>query len=195
MKTYEPYSEFRSEPTKIYFQTRSGGKINITVYPGSSFGSRHTTTLLCIRAIEELFINNEIKTVLDIGCGSGVLSLCASALGAQRVLALDIDPLAVKEARANVLKNYFSDRVIVKHGTLEDVKEEFNLVIANIVTVELLRMVHDIRLVLSKNGTLVISGVSELKSKIALDGFSDAGFELVNEYNESGWVAMWLKFS
>ncbi|MDA2918226.1 50S ribosomal protein L11 methyltransferase [Desulfobacterota bacterium AH_259_B03_O07] len=195
MRSFKPYVEFRLTETKITLKNKKGYEIFIEISPGSSFGSEHTTTRLCLRAIEEIFKTRSVKTALDFGCGSGVLGICAAALGAESVLAVDIDPMAVKEAGVNFERNKLNSKGHVQYGSLEDVQGKFDLVIANIVTDELLGMVAEIESLLEKNGILLVSGIYETKKEKAITGFSNASFRFTKEYIESGWTALWFDWA
>ena len=138
---FEPYTEYRSHVSKIILRTPDGEEINIEIGPGASFGAEHMTTRLCLRGIEEIFKIKKIKTVLDLGCGSGILGISAKVLGAEDVVLIDIDPLAVEEARKNALRNGVDSRIVILNGSLETTRRKFELVIANIVTDELLRII------------------------------------------------------
>jgi len=189
---FEPYTEYRSHVSRISLRTPDGEEIYIEIGPGASFGAEHMTTRLCLRGIEEIFKIKKIKTVLDLGCGSGILGISAKALGAEDVVLIDIDPLAVEEARRNALGNGVDSRIVILNGSLENVRRKFELVIANIVTDELLRMREDIKSLIDDEGLLLVSGISELKKDKALSGFTDIGFSFNKEFIEGGWVAMLL---
>lgn len=188
--SFEPYVEFRTRAIKIPLKTPIGEQIFIEIGAGSSFGGAHQTTRLCIKALEETFRTRTIRNVLDFGCGSGILGISAAALGADSVFAIDIDPVAVREAIENVARNKVEFKVNVYHGSLEKVVGKFELVIANIVTNELLRITDEIRCLLEEGAILVVSGISELKRENAAAGFANAGFRLNREFVEGGWVAM-----
>ena len=95
-----------------------GGEIVIEIDPGMAFGTgQHPTTAMCLRALEELVRPG--MRVLDLGCGSGILAIAAAKLGAARVLALDIDPNAVRAARENAAANGVEPAIDVREGTLE----------------------------------------------------------------------------
>jgi ribosomal protein L11 methyltransferase len=190
---FEPYTEFRLSALKVPLKTPQGKTIFIEIGPGSSFGAEHKTTRLCIRGIEEIFKTKKIRTVLDFGCGSGILGASAALLGAENVLAIDIDPIAVEEARRNVERNRVTSKINVLYGSLENVREKFELVIANIVTDELLRMAEEIKSVLEEDGILLVSGISELKKERAISGFKEVGFSPEREFIEGGWVAIWFE--
>jgi ribosomal protein L11 methyltransferase len=189
---FEPYTEFRSFASKISLMAPDGNQVLIEIGPGSSFGAEHTTTKLCLRGIEEIFKIKKVKTVLDLGCGSGILGVSAKALGAENVFLIDIDPLAVEEAKRNALRNGVDSNFHIICGSLEDIQRKFDLVIANIVTDELLRMREALRSMLHEGGMLLVSGISESKKERAFKGFTDIGFSLMREFVGGGWVAMLL---
>ena len=189
----EPYIEYRTSLYRIPLRAPTGEEKFIEIAPGTSFGSNHKTTRLCLMAIEEIFKTGKIERVLDFGCGSGILAISAAVLGADSVLAIDIDPIAVEEAIKNVERNGVITKVGVLRASLEAVKERYDLVAANIVTDELLRMSEGIKMVMDENGVLVVSGISELKREKAISGFKEAGFGLIREFREDGWVAMCFK--
>ncbi|MGH7890083.1 MAG: 50S ribosomal protein L11 methyltransferase [Thermodesulfobacteriota bacterium] len=190
--SFEPYVEFRTRVIKIPLRNRIGEQTFIEIGSGSSFGGGHETTRLCIRALEEILKTKTVRNVLDFGCGSGILGISAATLGADSVCAIDIDPVAVMEATENVARNKVESKVDVYHGSLEEVVGKFELVVANIVTDELLRMINGIKCLLERGGMLVVSGISELKKDMAISGFREAGFSLEKEFIESGWVAIWF---
>ncbi len=86
----------------------------IEIHPGMSFGTgNHVTTRSCIKLLENIFKERRVEKILDIGCGSGILGICSVALGANMILAIDIDAGVVDEAKINVEKNGFSTRIQV----------------------------------------------------------------------------------
>jgi ribosomal protein L11 methyltransferase len=192
MRSYKPYVEFRLTGSRIRLKTREGENRIIEISPGSSFGAEHPTTRLCIMGLEEIFKNGIVKKVLDFGCGSGVLGVCAASLGAESVLAVDIDPIAVKEAEVNFEKNNLSSIGRVQYGSLEDVRGRFELIIANIVTDDLLTMVDSFKSMLESEGILLVSGIYEMKKEALVTAYAKTGFRVNNEYSESGWVAIWF---
>jgi ribosomal protein L11 methyltransferase len=192
VRYFEPYTEFRSRALKVPIRTPGGEEIFIEIVPGSSFGGEHQTTRLCIGGIQEIFKTRKMKTVLDLGCGSGILGICAAMLGAESVLAIDIDPLAVDEARKNVEINRVDSKVRVANNSIEDVRGKFELVVANIVRDELIRMAKEIKSVVKENGILLVSGIFENRKERAISRFKEIGFNLNREFVDSGWVAIWF---
>jgi ribosomal protein L11 methyltransferase len=193
MKSYKPYVEFRLTESRIGLKSPNGDHRVIEISPGSSFGAEHPTTRLCIKGLEAIFKKRTVKTVLDFGCGSGVLGICAGSLGAESVLAVDIDPVAVKEAEINFLKNKLNSRGRVQHGSKEDVRGSFELIIANIVTDDLLGLVDWFKSMLTGDGVLLVSGIYEMKEEMLVAAYAKAGFRVKNQYRESGWVAIWFE--
>ena len=193
MKSYRPYVEFRLTESRIGLKSPNGEDKVVEISPGSSFGAEHPTTRLCIKGLEEIFRQRTVKTVLDFGCGSGVLGICAGSLGAESVLAVDIDPAAVKEAEVNFLKNKLNSVGRVQHGSKEDVRGSFELIIANIVTDDLLALVDWFKSMLAGDGILLVSGIYEMKEETLVGAYAKAGFRVIDEYRESGWVAIWFE--
>lgn len=193
MKSYKPYVEFRLTESRIGLKSPNGDDKVIEITPGSSFGAEHPTTRLCIRGVEAIFKKRIVKTVLDFGCGSGVLGICAGSLGAESVLAVDIDPVAVKEAEVNFLRNKLNSVGRVRYGSKEDIRGSFELIIANIVTDDLLALVDWFRSRLTGDGILLVSGIYEMKEETLVAAYAKAGFRVHDEYRESGWVAVWFE--
>lgn len=110
------------------------GEIPLFLDPGVVFGTgTHPTTRDCLAALEMLYREAAIETVLDLGTGSGILSLAAAGLGSQRVLAVDFNRLAVKTARDNIRLNGFGKRIQAVHGRAEELVDcPADLVLANI---------------------------------------------------------------
>ena len=137
------------------------GQISIDITPGMAFGTgTHATTKLCIRALEERLKKKELL-VLDVGTGSGILSIAAARLGAAEVLGLDIDGVAIQNARENVMQNRVSDIVKIRKGSIGDVREKFDMIVANIDPRRLRRMRKPLIHHLKSGGFLILSGILE----------------------------------
>lgn len=134
------------------------GEIVIEIDPGMAFGTgQHPTTAMCLRALEKL-VRRGIR-VLDLGCGSGILGIAAAKLGATRVLALDIDPNAVRAARENAAVNGAGPEIDVREGTPETIGgEQFDIIVANISGLTLERLAYALSERLARGGVLVTSG-------------------------------------
>lgn len=135
------------------------GQLVIHLDPGQAFGTgHHETTRLCLLALERHLQPGD--AVLDVGTGSGVLAIAAVLLGAARVVAIDIDPLAANVARENCERNGVLERVAVSAGTLEPGHEgRYGLVVANISTAANIALAPAFAAVTLPGGTLLLSGI------------------------------------
>jgi ribosomal protein L11 methyltransferase len=132
--------------------------IVLRVEPGSTFGlGDHPTTMLSTRALRAALFDG--ATVLDVGCGSGVLAVAACVLGASSAEAIDISPASVPITEANAVANGVADRVHVSTTPLADVVGDYDIVIANILAPTLIELAADLRRVVAPSGVLIISGV------------------------------------
>lgn len=183
-------NRFVVRPTWEEFDS-AGEDLVIVLDPGQAFGTGdHPTTRLCLELMEQIEISG--KNVLDIGCGSGILSVGACLLGANTVVAIDIDPIAVEVAKENRDLNGVKFDAIAGEG-LNGLKGDWDVAISNIISATLVRIARDVRDVLLDGGRWVVSG-------IIVDNWPDvkmaaerAGFELLEKREEDGWVAASFK--
>lgn len=142
--------------------------------PGMAFGTgTHGTTRLCLEALAALFDSpSPPLSVLDVGTGSGILAIAAAALGAQRVLACDIDPEACRVAAENARHNGVSDRMEVTGRPLAQLAGKFDLVLANILAEENIRLAGELVGRLAPGGALVLSGILREKEEAVAAAFA-----------------------
>ena len=149
-------------PSWIEYKLREG-EVVVRIDPGMAFGTgQHPTTAMCLRALEEIGPGD--AAVLDLGCGSGILSITAVLLGARRVLALDIDPQAIDVAAQNAADNGVAEAVEVRTGTIEGggaLDESFDLALANISGLALEGLAPALAGVLKVGGRLIAGGFLE----------------------------------
>ena len=192
----EPVFEYHPEEALISINHPDGNKREINIKSGWSFGTGgHETTRLCIKAIEELFNNNKIESVLDIGCGSGVLSITSSALGADDVLGIDIDSSIVDEARGNASNNALTLPVKFSTEPLSEINQQYKLVTANILLKTIISLIDDISKSVSDSGFLITSGIKKKDKDEAVNIIENSGFNLLKIYSENDWVAVLFKKS
>ncbi len=167
-----------------------GGETVIQIDPGMAFGTgQHPTTAMCLRALEGLVRPG--VSVLDLGSGSGILGIAAARLGAARVLALDIDPQAVKATRENARINGVATVLQAREGPLEAArKATFDIIVANVSGLTLERLAPALAGSLKTGGMLIASGFLE----DAVDGlsraFAAAGFAVERVVEDGVWRAI-----
>ena len=165
------------------------GKTVLSIEPGLAFGSgTHETTRLCLQTLEPYVRPG--TTVLDIGCGSGILSVAALLLGAERAVGVDIDPLAVKTARENGAENGFSEpEYTVYCGNLADkVTGKYDVVVANIVADVIILFCKDVGRYLNDGGVFITSGIIDTREDDVVAAFQKYGFRIRARHVDNGWV-------
>ncbi|MFS8513071.1 MAG: 50S ribosomal protein L11 methyltransferase [Planifilum fulgidum] len=169
------------------------GETVILLDPGMAFGTgTHATTQMCLRLLEKHLHPGD--RVIDVGCGSGILSIAAAKLGAGSVLAVDLDEVAVRKTRENAGLNGVQDQVFVRTGDLlTGVTEGGDLILANLLSPILLRLARDIRRVLRPGGRLIASGIVSDQVRSVQEALEDAGLETVETIGEGDWVALVAK--
>jgi ribosomal protein L11 methyltransferase len=165
----------------------------IELDPGMAFGTgTHPTTVLCIQALDKVIQGGE--RIVDVGTGSGVLSIAAAKLGAESTLALDLDYVAIESATQNVLLNHVDDVVSVKQNNLlEDIEGPYDIVVANILAEVIVRFVQDAAAVLKPNGTYITSGIIKRKKQEVKDALVNGGFIIDEIVEMDDWVAIIAK--
>jgi ribosomal protein L11 methyltransferase len=171
-----------------------GRQIPIDITPGMAFGTgTHATTILCIRALEKRHKKRGLS-VLDVGTGSGILSIVAAKLGAKEVWGIDIDGVAVENARENVKKNHVSDIVKIRKGSIGDLQKKFDVIVANIDLKSLRRMRKPLLNHLESQGFLILSGILEGEKDGLRQHFIETGLlEWEKDTQEGEWVCLTFK--
>jgi ribosomal protein L11 methyltransferase len=146
-------------PSWVEYSLKAGETV-IRIDPGMAFGTgQHPTTAMCLRALEDRVRPG--ASLLDVGCGSGILSIAAAKLGATGVLALDVDPLAVKATIENAAANAVSHIITAQEGTLVGGAGSFDLIAANISGLTIERLAPHFAASLNPGGALIASGFLE----------------------------------
>lgn len=169
------------------------GDVVITLDPGMAFGTgTHPTTRLCLASLDALVQPGH--NVLDLGTGSGILAIAAAKLGASKVLAVDIDPVAVEAAQENIEKNGTADNIIVQQGGLESVvtsARRFDLVVANILARIIIAMTDEhLAEIVRPGGIAIFSGIIAEQVPDVEAALQNVGLTLTGVRQEGDWVAM-----
>ncbi len=169
-------------------------QIPINIHPGMAFGTgTHATTKLCMKALER-GLQRKGLSVLDVGTGSGILSIAAAQLGAGEVWGLDIDGAAVENARENVKRNSVSDIVKIRKGRIGDIQKRFDVMVANIDLKSLKRMRWPLLHHLKSQGFLILSGILEGEGERLRQHYLETGhFQWARVTHEEGWACLILK--
>ncbi len=173
------------------------GEILVRMDPGMAFGTgTHETTRLVMRIMQDEIKGGE--RVLDVGTGSGILSICASKLGAGSCNAYDIDPVAVKVARENAKDDGCDNITVGVSDLLAGVDlsgGKYDFCVANIVADIIIRMMPDISDYLADGAPLILSGIIEPRADEVREAVRAAGFRIVREEQENDWLAIMARRS
>ena len=175
--------------------TPAEGEIVIRMDPGMAFGTgTHETTRLVMRFLQDVIAGGE--RVLDLGCGSGILSLCASKLGASFCAAYDIDPVAVRVAEENVKADGADNIVCGVSDLLRSVDTtggKYDFVVANIVADVIIRLLPDVGDYMTEDGRMIVSGIICPRAEEVRAAIAENGFSVVEERQENDWLAILIE--
>lgn len=161
----------------------------ISIEPGSTFGlGDHPTTVGCLHQLVRLARSGD--TVLDVGCGSGVLGVAALVMGSSHAVGVDIAPASVGVSEANARRNGVADRWLVTTDSLDTIHQKFDLVFANILAPVLVALSGDLRRLVATNGRLVISGVLDRHHEHVLEALEP--MVVVDKIVIDGWATIVL---
>lgn len=192
-KYYHPVkisNRFTIVPTWEEYERVSTDELIIELDPGMAFGTgTHPTTVMCLQALEKTV--QPKCSLIDVGTGSGVLSIGAAKLGATSIHALDLDEVAVKSAKENIALNKVEDVVQVTHGNLLDnVKEQTDIVVANILAEIIMTFTNDAYSIVKDGGLFITSGIIAAKKEDVRSSLQQAGFEIDEIMMMEDWVTI-----
>lgn len=171
------------------------GEVIIKMDPGMAFGTgTHETTRLVMKIMQDEIVGGE--KFLDVGTGSGILSICASKLGAKTCNAYDIDPVAVKVAEENAKADGCDNITVGVSDLLRGVdlsRGKYNFCVANIVADIIIRMMPDIKDYLTDDAPLILSGIISMRKDEVVESVIQNGYKIVREEKENDWVALLVK--
>ena len=194
-KKYFHATEIRDKlaivPSWEEYDNKENRKI-LHIDPGAAFGTgTHATTSLCLSMLENYVA--EGSKMLDIGCGSGILSIASVLLGAKTAVGVDIDAQSVKTAKENAELNNVSGKTEYIVGDLADkISGKYNVVCANIVADVVIRLLGDVRTFMEENAVLLVSGIIDTRENDVLAAAEKHGFKVKEKQYKDNWCAFAL---
>lgn len=180
--------DFLIKPTWVEADAR--GRAVVELDPGMAFGTGlHPTTRQMLEALSRMPLRG--WSTLDVGTGSGILAMAARAVGASPVVAVDIDPIAVQTARANVARK-FPD-IDVRQGSAADVDDTFDVVVANLTASVLSLIAPHLRARTRRGGTCLAAGIVADREADVTRAIETVGFALDSREVLDGWIALTLR--
>jgi ribosomal protein L11 methyltransferase len=195
-KYYHPVKiseRFTIVPTWETYNPVNSDELIIELDPGMAFGTgTHPTTVMCIQALERTVQKGD--KIIDVGTGSGVLSIAAAMLGAEKVEAFDLDQVAVDSATMNIELNHVQNVVRVsQNNLLEGVDETIDGIVANILAEVIVRFTDDAAKIIKPGGYFITSGIIQQKKQDVKEALMKSGFEITETLLMEDWVALIAK--
>ena len=175
-----------------WLETPDQAKVPIYIDPGMAFGTgTHATTQIAAELASNLIKSERVRSVLDVGTGTGILAFMCEKLGAERVHATEIDAEARRVARENIVQNQLSKTEVLE-VQVQDLKEKYDLVIANIIDGVLVQIKPDLLRCFS--GCLIVTGILKERENSFLEDFlQDAPFCVAERKERDEWVGFLLR--
>ncbi|HJV34593.1 50S ribosomal protein L11 methyltransferase, partial [Geomonas sp.] len=182
------------KPTWEEYQKQAADLV-IEIDPGMAFGTgAHPTTRMCLESMERICFEacggKLPRRLLDVGTGSGVLSIAGALMGAEEIVAIDIDPEAVRVTEENLALNKITS-VATSTTPLEKIEGEFGVVVANILAEELVRLAPELIATVAPGGWLILSGILTEKEEFVRAGFPE--LSLVENPRDAEWSCLTLR--
>lgn len=165
----------------------------VVIEPGMAFGTGgHATTALCLEGLVEVLERRPGANVLDVGTGSGILGIGARKLGAGRVLMTDNDPLAVKIAAENAVRNGVPE-IETSEIPVQEIEERFPVVVANILAVTLIDLAEPVAATVAPGGELLLSGILVPQADDVAKAYEAEGFVQRERRTQGEWALVWME--
>lgn len=164
-------------------------RVVLNIDPGAAFGTgTHPTTSMCLKVLERLV--NPKTTLLDIGSGSGILSIAAALLGAEKSVGVDIDPVAVKVAKENAKLNNVENKTQYVLGNLdEEITDKYDIVVANIVADAIIALSDSAQEKMKDTGYFLCSGIIDIRATEVKNALESKGYKIIEEITDNNWFA------
>jgi ribosomal protein L11 methyltransferase len=180
-------------PTWEEYEPVDSDEIIIELDPGMAFGTgTHPTTVLSLQALENYVRPDSV--IMDVGSGSGVLSIAAAMLGAKQVYAYDLDELAVKITKINAKLNKVNNKIEAKQNNLlNGVEHKVDLIVSNILAEIIVQFTKDAFRLLHEGGIFITSGIIQGKKEEVKSSLVEAGFEILETNQMEDWISFVAK--
>ncbi len=168
----------------------SEDEIILEIDPGMAFGTgTHETTSMCMQLIEK-YLSVDSKDVLDVGCGSGILSIASKLLGARTVTGIDIEEVAVTTSYENAKKNHIEDITFLEGDLTKNVEVKADIIVANIIADIIIILLDDIKNNMKGERIFIASGIILEKEAVVVEALESKGFKILEIKRASEWVAI-----
>jgi len=166
------------------------GELPLKIDPGMAFGTgTHETTRLCIALLEKTVKVGD--SVLDVGTGSGILSVAAKLLGSGKTVACDIDPVAVRVAKENAARNNLEREIeIFQSDGTTGITGKYNIIVINIIADVIITLLPAIKTLLAEDATLLLSGIIDIREDDVIAALQENGLAATTRLEEKGWIAL-----
>ena len=193
-KTVRVTEKIVIKPSWEEYEKEKQDDLIIGIDPGMAFGTgTHATTSLCMKLIEKYLKKGDF--VLDVGCGSGILSIASSLLGAEKTLGMDIDPIAVAISKENVELNKLADTVEIIEGDLaKGVSFKADIIAANLMADLVIMLTEDVAKHLKDNGIYISSGILLEKQFAVAEKIRNCHFEIIEILEQDDWCAIAARY-
>ena len=163
-------------------------EIIVNIDPGNAFGTgEHATTQLCVKSCEKYMPSNSV--IADIGCGSGILAICAMKLGAVGADAVDTDETAVETAKINARINNETSINFQTAASNVLPSDKYDFVFANILHNVLAEIMPDLKRIMKKGAKIILSGILEGKEDVVLKAVEENNMKIIEELHQKEWIA------
>ena len=198
-KHFHPFTIGRVKIVPVWEEaTSTNNEVVFTIDPGSAFGTgQHETTMLCIKALQERVTPS--STILDIGCGSGILSIVSLLLGAATATACDIDPSAVAVTKKNGQLNHINESQLSVHvgdiitdSALQNTikKQGYSIVLANIVADVIIKLAPYAKSCIAPEGIMIASGIITERLEEVVNSLKTSGLKIIDTKEQGGWCCV-----
>ncbi len=177
-----------------WLQCDSNGRPVLLLDNGAAFGTgQHETTSMCIQLLADVQLDN--ASILDVGCGSGILALCALLLGGKQATLVDVDDMCTDTATANAKLNKLDDRCNIICGNLCDkVDDKYDIVLANLTADILYMLAEDIATTLHDGSHIILSGILTDRVDKVIQCYTNIGCRLITHLQDGEWSALHMEY-